>query len=760
MVINVENRHRTFVFAISATALVGIVFGDVKPVLQISQTEVWEFGNVTLRCSCPKYSTFGIATFYRGNPLYEYKYTYLDMILFSNKTCAISQTHSFLEDFKCLDNITFEITISLRRQENWTCSCGLDVNTKSDPAVIYVNVPVENINLKMDTYNIAEDITIQILNSSNITLECSSCARPEPNITWNIPAYSTEIILNSTTSINGLFCSHSMLYYKPTLESQDQQIYCTASNKNNEQHISPRITTDVLYPAVVNPIHDISIAEGSQLETFCPVINGNPSDSTVLWSRLNDEHRWNSRLLLIKNVSRTDDTDYTCSVITHMFPTIGSSLKVESKTSFHLNVFFSSEIKTFSVSKINIFKRTFVINERENASFECIAEANPPSDLTIENQRGDIILMVPKSNIARNTLHNASYVDAGEYICTGWNNYTRGLPTKSMLTLIVRTKPKPSSGDTSVTKVATDMHVDVTLIFTTWNYLDNPNKTVFNWFKGNISLSDDDSKYTVHSNELQTNLTIRNTTKQDLEIYKVNVQNSFGIYSHYYELKSKDKPDPPIDFKVLNDSITATSVTLAWGPGFNGGATQAFVIMFRMKHTNIWRNKSVEDNGAKQMNYTLHDLNSSQEYEIEMFAENINGDSTGTERILFKTKAALTSQVKPQLDDSSGILAGSVSSVILVAVIVGFVFFFHKRNWRCSRFKCLKSDIIESPVAPEYIDLDESRREINIYNNFDVPSVSTYEQLDTAAQGSTTYTELKDRMTLNTETSDYVNVRI
>ncbi|XP_060608379.1 neural cell adhesion molecule 1-like isoform X2 [Ruditapes philippinarum] len=436
------------------------------------------------------------------------------------------------------------------------------------------------------------------------------------------------------------------------------------------------IHLNVLYPAIIMPTGDRSIAEGSQLSLSCPVINGNPPNFTT-WSRRTDQRLWN-QTLYIQNVSRADDTVYSCSVITEMFPTIGSPLRVERKNSFHLNVFFQSEIIKFSVSTTSSVK-IVVINRTENTSFICIAVANPPSDLSIKDPAGDIISDVSKQNTAHHTIHNASYINAGEYICTGRNNYTSGQPTSSKLILIVRTQPRPSSDDTSVQKVSTALFIDAKLQFVAWNYLDKPNETVFSWFKENVSIPDNDSKYMVHSNELQTNITIRNTTQQDLGLYKLNVQNSVGTYTHFYELKATDTPETPRDFRVINDSLTDRSVTLTWSPGFNGGFQQIFVIIYRKKNANIWLDKSTKDNGDKSMNYTLYHLTSSTEYEIEMFSKNMEGYSNLTERLRFKTKEAFTSEATLQSGDRSGIIAGSISAVVIVVVIVGGVLFLQRR---------------------------------------------------------------------------------
>ncbi|XP_060608381.1 uncharacterized protein LOC132760420 isoform X3 [Ruditapes philippinarum] len=427
------------------------------------------------------------------------------------------------------------------------------------------------------------------------------------------------------------------------------------------------IHLNVLYPAIIMPTGDRSIAEGSQLSLSCPVINGNPPNFTT-WSRRTDQRLWN-QTLYIQNVSRADDTVYSCSVITEMFPTIGSPLRVERKNSFHLNVFFQSEIIKFSVSTTSSVK-IVVINRTENTSFICIAVANPPSDLSIKDPAGDIISDVSKQNTAHHTIHNASYINAGEYICTGRNNYTSGQPTSSKLILIVRTQPRPSSDDTSVQKVSTALFIDAKLQFVAWNYLDKPNETVFSWFKENVSIPDNDSKYMVHSNELQTNITIRNTTQQDLGLYKLNVQNSVGTYTHFYELK----------------------------------ATEAF-----------------------------------------------------------------TSEATLQSGDRSGIIAGSISAVVIVVVIVGGVLFLQRRKFVFSRSKSHTSGVTDSRhvisttkshVSPEYTDFDASKRDINVYDKLHVPTVSAYERLDTATLGPTTYMELKDTKKLNTDASDYVNIRI
>ena len=57
-----------------------------------------------------------------------------------------------------------------------------------------------------------------------------------------------------------------------------------------------------------------------------------------------------------------------------------------------------------------------------------------------------------------------------------------------------------------------------------------------------------------------------------------------------------------------------------------------------MKHETAWVNKYFKDTGKQIFVYTLYDLSSMQDYEIEMFAKNELGNSAKTDRLEFKTK--------------------------------------------------------------------------------------------------------------------------
>ncbi|XP_053389696.1 neural cell adhesion molecule 1-like [Mercenaria mercenaria] len=177
----------------------------------------------------------------------------------------------------------------------------------------------------------------------------------------------------------------------------------------------------------------------STLNITCPVIPGNPAATEIFWTRKSDHERWNNSQLIILNVSKTDDAEYTCTVFNEMIPTVGETTKTAKTSKFHLNVFFPAFIKLFSESG-KYSREDIVVNETQEVTFSCAAEANPASDITIRSPQNKTIAMVYKTNTLHSKITNLSCISAGEYICTCSNNYTNGHPSISKLTLIVRCK--------------------------------------------------------------------------------------------------------------------------------------------------------------------------------------------------------------------------------------------------------------------------------------------------------------------------------
>ena len=101
------------------------------------------------------------------------------------------------------------------------------------------------------------------------------------------------------------------------------------------------------------------------------------------------------------------------------------------------------------------------------------------------------------------------------------------------------------------------------------------------------------------------------------------------------------KPEPPKYFRIIDNTVTDSTVTLTWSPGFNCGLQQTFVFLYKKNFEMSWFNNSIIDNGQKTMFYAIYGLSSNKEYEVEMYAKNKEGKSVRTERLQFKTKGEI-----------------------------------------------------------------------------------------------------------------------
>ena len=82
------------------------------------------------------------------------------------------------------------------------------------------------------------------------------------------------------------------------------------------------------------------------------------------------------------------------------------------------------------------------------------------------------------------------------------------------------------------------------------------------------------------------------------------------------------KPEAP--FELMASTLTATSVTLTWQPGFSGGETQWFIISYRSKESSSIIQIPDE---VRDETYTIDGLDPFQEYTFTVCSSNTLGKS-------------------------------------------------------------------------------------------------------------------------------------
>ncbi|XP_060590723.1 nephrin-like [Ruditapes philippinarum] len=278
------------------------------------------------------------------------------------------------------------------------------------------------------------------------------------------------------------------------------------------------------------------------------------------------------------------------------------------------------------------------------------------------------------------------------------------------------------------------------------------------WFHENVAIERNDEKFEIFTIGLNSSLSVRNITQIDFGEYSVKVSNTIGGYIHHLMLQAEDKPDMPKNLTYKSGSITESSVTLVWTPGFDGGFPQTFILLYQYNQEEKWNSVQVQDTNEQAMDYTLTGLLSSKVYNITMFSMNKKGNSSFTQNLQITTKINVKT-AESQSSDNAGIIGGSISgvAVVMIVSILLAVLFLKRRNIRSSQRESPKQGVIAgSHVSSTYTDLDTSRREINNYDEFNVQ----YEHLNASTREPNTYMELKNTNVPNTDTSDYVNIRI
>ncbi|XP_060565944.1 titin-like [Ruditapes philippinarum] len=472
--------------------------------------------------------------------------TFSHLYFSDNGSCI---TDGFLGDNQyfetsCYSNGTFKINIKRVNLSNhgqeWYCYAD---NRKSNISYITVRVPATEVIFDFHSNN-----SIYINENKIQTVSCkTSACLPKPlvkwylrnpinNITYDITNQSTELYIPKE---NWLTIAESILRILPNRTQDRWHLYCAVWTQPKEADKSSKeFVLNVAYPPDGPPIiasysngSTIQVAESGALKLNCSVTGGKPL-ATLRMTCLNS----NSTPTVTKEtavtvyITRQESRNHSQCICESDHIISG---KQTSYVTF--DVLFQPREVRFNFGTEAGGKLT--VSQNEEVTFQCFAESNPHPDIAIGNQRDKEIIMMKNTNSVQHIIHSVSCADAGEYVCSARNMLTNGEGAQSKLVLIVRCPPCPSPDTLKETNITALLHCDVTLKFFAQDFFDEQNKTEFAWYKqiSNVSLQND-KKYIISSNGLQSNLIIRNITYSDYGQYRVSVRNSYGNCSHYYEL--------------------------------------------------------------------------------------------------------------------------------------------------------------------------------------------------------------------------------
>ncbi|WAR06244.1 HMCN1-like protein [Mya arenaria] len=388
-------------------------------------------------------------------------------------------------------------------------------------------------------------INTTTISTNAVILEGTDC-----NISCSSDAFPTQITYSWSTPGRELVTGKSLFLINVTRTSDKGQYILTAKNT-----MSPTGGhTETVRPEVDLP-ETYDIFMGSVLNYSCPFIPGDPSQTSLYWTRSVENRQWHGQFVSISSVQKSDAGLYTCTATNRMTPT-GFPNRNGNKSlvsDFHVTEY---------IATVNVTKSEF-----SNATFNCTVDSNPPSTINIRKD-GKIRRSVDNSKQLAYTIANLTCWDAGRYTCDG-------------------STPRRSPDLDITLNFTAELHKNATLQYTVIAY-PVPSPSQFVWkrcisnSKNCSNLSNLSGKTKVTTVGLSSSLTILDIDMDDFGVYSISIANGIGeeLVEEMY-LQPVGPPDLPTAFDTIEKSIGETQATLTWIPGFNNGFRQTFHLSYR-----------------------------------------------------------------------------------------------------------------------------------------------------------------------------------
>lgn len=137
---------------------------------------------------------------------------------------------------------------------------------------------------------------------------------------------------------------------------------------------------------------------------------------------------------------------------------------------------------------------------------------------------------------------------------------------------------------------------------------------------------------------LSGNLTLKSIQKEDHGRYECILQNEVAtLVTSSLLLVESTTPHAPTNISV---SAAASSATVSWLPGFDGGHEQSYILWYRPErkskaHEVDWRTIRVHPDNVTSI--TIHNLEPQTAYEFQVLSRNEVGDGFFSERVVANT---------------------------------------------------------------------------------------------------------------------------
>ncbi|XP_056011993.1 titin-like isoform X2 [Ostrea edulis] len=479
-----------------------------------------------------------------------------------------------------------------------------------------------------------------VIEGSDLAITCS--------VTNGKPSQTTVYWTKSGDS--GFRQNNATLQITKINRSSSGSYTCTAENIytiGGKGTGSQAVNVNVLYPPTVSPLTNRDVIEGSDLTITCSVTNGNPSQTTVYWTKSGDSgFRQNNATLQITKINRSSSGTYTCTA--ENIYTIDE--KGTGSQAVNVNVLYPPTIQDGS---------TITVNESQRAILTRNISSNPASNMSWYS-RGVLIHTQTSVNTAELKIENTECTDTGNYTLNVSNGITHD--DSAQVELLVNCKPETKGNITLGITDTIGIEFSTTLIAYPQprHTLYYENKTVSEKMTSRLS------RNAVNNFTITYNKT--SVQQNDYGVYLLEITNSFGISDIYINIIPQRKPNAP---EVISVLCNVERAEVTWKSSFNGGAAQTFTAIAMVDgNQEVSHSSSVVDKGVDQEHQAnVGGLQPSVTYFFNVSASNIHGETLSTNWASCKTRDEETNLAAVV----GGAAAGGVGLAVIAIILVIFL---------------------------------------------------------------------------------------
>ncbi|KAH3735588.1 hypothetical protein DPMN_042124, partial [Dreissena polymorpha] len=504
--------------------------------------------------------------------------------------------------------------------------------------------------------------SLNVLEGDSFNFKCMANSNPESRYSWNDTPETSHGIYNVTN----ISKTPAKLVATCSAHNAMETSYNGTFSGSNTKDIS----ISVLYGPRALALTPLDALQGTRLEQKCLFNPGNPEQTYFRWTRSTNTNTWKvqtDQTLVINNVTRSDDGNYTCQVYNMLNPTVGTSENRTDEKWFLLNVLYGAENMTFSTDVVPGTDRLSV-SENTKVAMTCKLDSNPGSFMNI-SKGGEVLRTVTNTKMLSHQL-NGKCEDAGVYTCVGHNHHP-GSPSQ-LIDIKVLCSPRHAPGEV-VRNVSSRQHETPTIKLYIQAYPTPTHRWARCW-NGMCSEIQSSSKYIMSSEGLEANLTVVNVEQADFGQYQLTAMNGVGKQlTESVWLILAARPEMPRYFFSTQPLHSQSSVMFYWLTGYNGGDMQTFYIEYKRTDSQRWDHVSVvEDKSVPMMNFTVDNLSPATRYQARIYAINKIGSSDISDPITFTMLD--TSATQKSVTQIGFIVGGVVPGLLLVGVIAILIY--------------------------------------------------------------------------------------